>query len=130
MAVAEFARPYLFDEAMRNYPALTVVFGSMGWPFISETVALLAKQPRAYAEISGLIRHPWDLYQALVQAHQAGVSQKLLFGSGYPFTTAATAIERIYRLNETTSGTHLPAVPRETLRAIVERDALAELGIS
>ncbi len=130
MAMAEFARPYLFDEPMREYPDITVVFASMGWPFVGEMLALLAKQPRAYAEVSGLIRQPWELYQALVGAHQAGVAHKLLFGSGFPFTTAATAIERIYRLNETTSGTHLPNVPRETLRGIIEREALAELGIA
>jgi hypothetical protein len=62
-------------------------------------------------------------------AHQSGVAGKLLFGSNFPFSTAAEAIERLYRLNEITQGTNLPTVPRQVLRGIVERDALSALGI-
>lgn len=128
-AVLEFARPHLFDEVARTFPTLTIVIASMGSPWVGETVSLLAKQPRVYADVAGLVGRSWRAYQSLLTAHQAGVTDKLLFGSDFPFLTAAQAIERLYRLNEITQGTNLPAVPREVLRGIVERDALAELGI-
>lgn len=125
----EFARPHLFDEVARSFPALTIVISGMGSPWVEETIALLAKQPRVYAEVAAILRRPWEAYQALLLAHQRGVADKLLFGSGFPFLTAAEAIQQLYRLNEITHGTSLPAVPREALRGIVERDALAELGM-
>ncbi len=128
-AILEFARPLLFDEIARSFPSLTIVIAAMGSPWTSETVALLAKQPGVYADVAALLRRPWDAYQALLTAHQHGVTDKLLFGSDFPFSTAAEAIERMYRINEITHGTGMPAVPREVLRSIVERDTLAELGI-
>jgi hypothetical protein len=38
-------------------------------------------------------------------------------------------MERLYGLNTLVHGTTLPSVPRRELQAIVERDALALLGI-
>ena len=129
-AVLEFARPHLFDEIARAFPSLTIVIAAMGSPQVGETVTLMAKQPGVYADIAALLRRPWDAYQALLAAHQCDVTGKLLFGSDFPFSTAAEAIERMYRINEITHGTGMPVVPREILRSVVERDALAELGIT
>jgi len=129
-AVLEFARPCLLDEVARTFQSLTLVIGSMGRPWVEETLALLAKHPRVYADLAGLLRRPWDAYHALLAAHQRGLTEKLLFGSDFPFSTAASAIEQLYRLNEMTHGTNLPAVPREALRGIVERDAVALLGMA
>jgi len=128
-AVMEFARPHLFDEVARAFPRLTIVLAGMGWPWVHEALALLAKQPRVYADIAALLRRPWVAYQSLLGAHQFDVAEKLLFGSDFPFSTPAEAIERIYRLNQITQGNNLPGVPREVLRGIVERDALAEMRI-
>ena len=129
-AVMEFARPYLYDEIARAFPDLTIVIGSMGAPWTDETVALLAKQRGVFADIAAILRNPWQAYQALQLAHSAGVAEKVLFGSDFPFSTAAIAIEQLFRVNEITRGTNLPGVPREVLRGIVERDALTLLGIS
>jgi predicted TIM-barrel fold metal-dependent hydrolase len=128
-AVLEFARPHLFDEVARTFPSLTIVISAMGFPWVGECIALLAKQPRVYADVAAMLRRPWEAYNALLMAHQRGVVHKLLFGSDFPFLTAAEAIEQLYRLNQIAHGTNLPVVPRETLRGIVERDALSELGL-
>jgi len=128
-AAMEFARPHLFDEVARTFPRLTIVLAQMGWPWVDEALALLTKQPRVYADIAALLRRPWVAYQSLVRAHQFDVSEKLLFGSDFPFSAPAEAIERIYRLNQITQGSNLPGVPREVLRGIVERDALGEMRI-
>lgn len=125
----EYARPYLLDEIAREFPRLTIVVSALGHPWVDECIILLGKHPRVYADISGLVRRPWQAYNALTLAHQFNVINKVLFGSDFPFFTAAEAIEAVYRLNEMTQGTNLPTVPREALRSIVERDALACLGI-
>lgn len=126
----EYARPALLDEIALEYPALTMVLTSLAHPWVDEAMALLGKHQRIFADVGGLVRRRWPAYNALVLADQFNVMDKILFGSDFPFFSAAEAIESIYRLHELTQGTNLPTVPRETLRSMVERDALSALGIA
>jgi predicted TIM-barrel fold metal-dependent hydrolase len=126
----EFGRPYLLDEAARTFPKLRLVIAQMGQPWVDETVCLLAKHPHVFADVSGLLGRPWQAYNALVGAYQYGVIDKLLFGSDFPYTNATDCIEALYSLNQIAQGTHLPVVPREALRGIVERETLSLLGLS
>ena len=102
----------------------------MGQPWTGETTLLLAKHKHVYADVSGLLGRPWQAYNALVVAHEHGVVGKLLFGSDFPYATAADAIEALYSVNLVAQGTGLPTVPRAALRGIVERDTLALLGLA
>ncbi len=125
----EFARPVLLDEVARELPDLKIVIARMGYPWIEECIVLLGKHPNVFADISSLLHRPWHAYNALLAAYQYGVMDKLLFGSDFPYTSATTAIESLYRINQLVTGTNLPTVPRPSLVAIVERDALGLLGI-
>jgi hypothetical protein len=125
----EYAHPVLLDEIAREYPELRMVIAHMGFPWVNETVTLLAKHAHVYADVSWITRHTWEAYRALLAAHELGVMGKLLFGSGFPFFSAARSIESLYSVNHLAHGTHLPTIPRESLRGIVERDALACLGL-
>ncbi|MBB6431395.1 amidohydrolase family protein [Algisphaera agarilytica] len=126
----EFAIPYLLDEVARSFPKLKLVLSSFGLPWIDQCVTLMAKHPNIYADVSGLVIQSWQLYNAMVQAFQAGVMNQVLFGSGFPFGNPEQAIVTLYSVNVTSQGTPLPSVPREQLRTVVERDTLAELGIA
>ncbi len=126
----EYARPLLLDEIAREFPELTIVVSALGHPWIEECIALLGKHARVFGDLAGLVRRPWEAYNALVLAHQFNVMDKVLFGSDFPYLTAAEGIEILYRLHEVTQGTNLPGVPRETLRSMIERDALNVLGIA
>ena len=125
----EYARPMLIDEVARELPDLKIVIAHMGYPWVGETVLMLAKHEHVYAEISWLLHEPWQAYQALLNAYQLGVTDKLLFGSGFPFASASHCIEELYSISHLVHGTNLPTIPREQLRGIVERDALSLLGI-
>lgn len=125
----EYAQPVLLDEVAREWPDLNIIIAHMGYPWVNETIVLLAKHTNVYAEISWLLRQPWQAYQTLLSAHQFGVIDKLLLGSGFPATTASECIEALYGINHLYQGTSLPTVPREALRGIVERDTLTLLGI-
>jgi len=125
----EYARPYLFDEVARQFPSLRLVIAQLGQPWVDETVALLGKHAHVYADISGLLGKTWPAYNALVLCHEYGVIDKLLFGSDFPYTSAAECIEALYSLNQIAQGTNFPVVPRESLRGIVERDTLELLGL-
>jgi len=127
-SVLEFARPALLDEALREVPGLTVVLGDIGRGFLDEALLLCAKHESCFAEISTLVARPGMLYFALLAAHERGVIHKLVFGSGYPDESPEGAIERVYSVNGVAGGPvgggGWPLIPRESLRGIVERDAL------
>ena len=126
----EYGRPYLLDEVARSFPKLRLVIAQMGQPWVDETICMLGKHDHVFADVSGLLSRPWDAYNALVSAHQYGVIDKLLFGSDFPYTSATECIETLYSINQLAQGTNLPVVPREALRGIVERDAIALLGLA
>jgi predicted TIM-barrel fold metal-dependent hydrolase len=126
----EFSRPYLFDDVARTFPNARIVLAQMGQPWVDETIVMLGKHPNVFADVSGLLRRPWQAYNALVSAHQYQVIDKLLFGSDFPYTSATECIESLYSINQLAQGTNLPVVPRESLRGIVERDTLNLLGLS
>ena len=125
----EYGRPYLLDEVARTFPKLRLIIAQLGQPWVDETICLLGKHPHVFADVSGLLSRAWQAYNALVSCHQAGVIDKLLFGSDFPYTNAEECIESLYSINHIAQGTNLPVVPREALRGIVERDAVGLLGI-
>ncbi len=125
----EFAQPVLLDEVSRSFPKLKLVIAQLGQPWVDETCVLLAKHANVFADVSGLLARPWQAYNAMASAFEYGVTDKLLFGSDFPYTSAADAIESLYSLNLIVQGTNLPVVPRGALRGIVERNALALLGL-
>ncbi len=125
----EYAQPVLLDEIARQLPDLKIIIAHMGFPWVSETIMLLAKHRNVFAETSWLLHQPWQAYRALITAYQYGVMDKLLFGSGFPVAAASSCIEALYSINHLVHGTNLPTIPREQLRGIVERDALSLLGI-
>jgi hypothetical protein len=126
----EYARPSLLDDVAAEFPNLVIVVSSLGQPWIEECLALMGKRPRVYADLSGVIGRAWQAYNALVLAHQYNVMDKVLLASGFPFGAPAEAIQAVYRLHEMVQGTNLPAVPREVLRGVIERDVLGVLGMS
>ena len=126
----EFARPFLFDEVARAFPNLRIVIAQLGHPWTDEAIVLLSKHPNVFSDVSGLLPRPWQAFNALVSAHQNQVIDKLLFGSDFPHTSITECIESLYSINQVAQGTSLPTVPREALRGIVERDALALLGLA
>lgn len=126
----EYGRPYLFDEVARSFPRLPIIIAQLGQPWIDETICLLGKHANVYADVSGLLARQWQTYNAFVCAYQAGVIDKLLFGSDFPYTSATECIESLYSINQLAQGTNLPVVPREALRGIVERETLQLLGLA
>jgi predicted TIM-barrel fold metal-dependent hydrolase len=128
-AKLEYAEPRLLDEVAREFPELRIVIGRLGQPWIMQTVVLVGKHPNVYADVAGLLPQPWLSYTALLAAYEAGVMDKLLFGSDFPYRDPAACIEALYSVNHFTHGSNLQPIPREQLRGIVERDTLTLLGI-
>jgi predicted TIM-barrel fold metal-dependent hydrolase len=129
-APLRYTRPWLFDEVAIKYPELRIVLAHVGHPFGEECLVVIRKHPHVYADISALYYRPWQFYNMLIAAQEYNVTHKLLFGTDYPFTTASDSIEGLRTANSIVGASGLPQVSRETVEAILERDAFALLGIS
>jgi hypothetical protein len=128
-AVLDYAQPYLLDEIARTFPALRFVVGAMGRPFVEQTLCLIAKHKNVYADLTIEPDNVWQVYNMVVAAHEHGVMDKLLFGSGYPGGNAQRCMETLLGFNKLLADTNLPTVPRSAIQNIIERDTLKLLGI-
>ena len=128
-AVLDYAQPWLIDEIARSFPELKIIIGRMGMPFFRQTQALLSKHDNVYADLSIQPQRVWQNYNVVVSAYEAGVMDKLLFGSGFPYAEPDACIETLLGFNRMLTNTNLPQVPREKLRSIVERDTLTLFGL-
>ena len=128
-AVLDYAQPYLLDEVAREFPSLKIIIGNMGNPFIEQTLVMVAKHKNVYADLTIKPRNLWQTYNTVISAHEYGVMDKLLFGSGFPTGNAGQCIETLLGFNMLLADTNLPTVPRGSIQNIIERDALALLGI-
>lgn len=128
-AVLEYVQPYLLDEIAREFAELKIVIGSMGVPFVEQTLSMLARHRNVYADLTIKPSNVWQTYNIVVAAYEHAVMDKLLFGSGFPSGSAGQCIETLLGFNMLLADTNLPTVPRGNIRNIIERDTLRLLGI-
>ena len=129
-AILEYAQPYLLDEVARAFPRLKIVIGNMGVPFTEQTLSMVSKHESVFADLTIRPSKVWQTYNIVVAAHERGVMDKLLFGSGFPLGNAGECIETLLGFNMLLADTKLPTVPRGSIRNIIERDCLDLLGIA
>jgi uncharacterized protein len=129
-APLRYAHPLVMDEVAIAFPELRIVMAHLGHPWHADTIAVIRKHPHVYADVSAQFYRPWSQYQGLRLATEWGVLDKLLLGSDYPVATPRETIDGLLGVNAVVEGTGLPRVPEEKLHEIVNRDALALLGIT
>ena len=125
-----YSRPWLFDEVAIRYPELRMVLAHAGHPFSDECLVVIRKHPHLYADLSALYYRPWQFYNTLIAAQEYKVTHKLLFGTDYPFAGAQDSIDGLRNVNQVTGSSGLPQVSMEVIESILQRDALALLGIT
>ncbi len=123
------ARPVLLDEVATRFPDLTIVVAHLGHPWIEEAMATIRKHPNLLADISALETRPWQYYNGMLAALEYGVTDRLLLGTDYPFSTIERTTEGLRSINRFVAGTALPMVPEDVIEGIVHRDTLALLGL-
>lgn len=129
-AVLEYAQPYLLDEVAREFVELKIIIGNMGFPFVEQTLSMVAKHANVYADLTIQPKSVWQTYNTVVAAHERRVMDKLLFGSGFPSGDAGQCMEALLGFNMLLADTNLPTVPRGSIRNIIERNTLQLLGIN
>ena len=108
---------------------LKIVVGSMGRPFIEQTIGLVEKHKNVYADITMSPKRVWQVYTTILSAYEREVMDKLFYGSGFPLGSPEAYIEALLGFNRLLAGTNLPVVPREVIRGVIERDTIELLGL-
>jgi len=129
-APIRYAHPLVMDEVALDYPELRIVMAHLGHPWHADTIAVIRKHPHVYADVSANFYRPWQLYHGLRLATEWNVLGKLVFGSDYPVATPQETLDGTLAVNQVIRGTGLPPVDEDALRAALQRDTLALLGIS
>jgi predicted TIM-barrel fold metal-dependent hydrolase len=125
----EIANPVQLQPLALEFPRLKMVIAHMGHPWINEALVLVRKNRNVFADISALYYRPWQFYNAMVAAMEYGVLDRLLLGSDYPFTTPASTIEALHKMNSMTEGTNLPRIPEQKIHELIHRDTLSLLEL-
>lgn len=129
-APLRFTRPALWDDVAMRHPHLVMILAHLGHPWEGEALVTARKHPNVFLDLSALYYRPWQLYNSLILAQEYRVTEKILFGSDYPFATPGESIAGLRALNDMVAGTNLPRVAEATLDAIIHRDSLTLLGLS
>ncbi len=128
-APLRFALPVLLDEVATCFPRLRMVLAHIGHPWEAECVVTVRKHRNLFTDISALHGRPWRFYQAMITACEYGITDRILFGSDFPFGTPEGTAEGLRQVNHIVEGTPMPKVGASVIDGILERDPLACLGI-
>lgn len=125
----EFGQVWMLDEIAREFSDLKMIVGGMGVPFSEQTIKLLGKHDNVFGDLTVSPNKIWQTYNTVVGAYEAGVMDKLIFGSGFPYADAKSCVETLLGFNKLLANSNLPNVPREQIRSIIERDTLKLFNI-
>lgn len=129
-APLRYARPWLLDEVATACPDLTLWIAHLGHPWCEETMAVIRKHPRLFADVSALHTRPVQLYLALRAAVEYRVADKLLLGSDFPFATLDETVTALRAVNDVVAGSAWPPIPEDVVEGIIERDGLEVVGLT
>lgn len=126
----EKSRPADLDPIARAFPDLKMIIAHLGHPWTGEAISVIRKHPNLFTDISALAGRPWQAYNALIEAVEYGIEDKLLFGTDFPFFDTNHTLKALYALNDMVAGTNLPRIPDRVIDNMVNRNTIELLGLS
>lgn len=124
-APVEMGRPIHVEPIALKYPDLTMVMAHMGHPWYEECVIVARKQPNVFCEVSALSYRPWQYYNILMCAQEYKITDKVFFGTDFPFARVDELVDGLVGINAQLEGTRLPRVSAETIERILKSDPFA-----
>jgi uncharacterized protein len=118
-APVELGRAIHVEPVALRYPDLKVVLAHMGHPWHEETIVVVRKQPNVYAEVSAIYYRPWQFWNVMVTAQEYLVTDKIFFGTDFPFSTVEESLAGIRAVNRVVEGTGLPRVSPEVIEGVI-----------
>jgi predicted TIM-barrel fold metal-dependent hydrolase len=123
-APIDLGRAIHVEPVALKYPDLTMILAHMGHPWYGDCIAVARKQPNVYAEVSALFYRPWQYYNILIEAQEYKITDKIFFGTDFPFSKVRESVDGLLNINDQVEGTRLPRVSDETKRRILSSDPL------
>ncbi|MDF2668112.1 MAG: amidohydrolase [Paenibacillus sp.] len=125
----EKSRPVFLDPVARSFPDLKMIIAHMGHPWIGEAISVVRKNPNVYTDISALGSRPWQMYNAMIEAIEYGIEDKLLFGTDFPFFDVERMVNALTGVNKLVEGTNMPRVPDRVIDSLLNRNTPELLGL-
>ncbi len=116
---AELGRPIHVEPVALRFPDLKLIMAHMGHPWFEECVVVARKQPNVYAEISAIYYRRWQFYNVMMTIQEYQISDKVFFGSDYPFSTPQEALDLTREVVKVGEGANLPRVSPEVVETII-----------
>ena len=69
--------------------------------------------------MSALFYRPWQYYNTLISAQEYKVTDKIYFGTDFPFARVDESVDGLVTINDQLEGTRLPRVSEETMQRIL-----------
>ncbi len=122
---AELGRPLAVEAVALRYPDLKLVMAHMAHPWFEECIAVIRKQPNVYAEISAIYYRRWQFYNVMIAIEEYQVTDKIFFGSDFPFSTPDEAISLTRAVRDIGGQAGMPRVSEETIERIIQSNPFA-----
>ena len=124
-APVDHGRAIHVEPIALRYPDLVMVLAHMGHPWYEDCIAVVRKQPNVYCEVSALFYRPWQYYNILISAQEYKVTDKIFFGTDFPFARVEESVDGLLSINDQLKGTALPRVSEDTMNRILQSDPLS-----
>src|SRR5262249_9757130 len=122
----DVANPILLDKVAISYPNMRIIVAHVGQPWYAETIVLMWKHPKVYADISARTARRSQLYNILRMAIDYRVTHQFLWGSDFPVFAPGASMAHLKALSD--FGPAGFEVPADVVREILSRQ-LSDLGL-
>lgn len=79
----DYTRPIYLDHLAADFPELTIIGAHPAWPWHEEMLAVIGHKANVYMDLSGW--SPKYIPEAIMNEARKRLSDRILFGSDYPF---------------------------------------------
>ena len=124
-APVDLGRAIHVEPVALRYPELKMILAHMGHPWYEDTIAVVRKQPNVYAEISAIYYRPWQFWNIMITAQEYLITDKIFFGTDFPFSTVEDSLAGIRAVNDVVAGTRLPRVSAEMIEGVIHANPFA-----
>ncbi|MCP4380654.1 MAG: amidohydrolase [Hyphomicrobiales bacterium] len=125
-APVDMGRAIHVEPVALQYPDLTMVLAHMGHPWYEDCIAVVRKQPNVFCEVSAIYYRPWQYYNILICAQEYLITDKIYFGTDFPFARVQESVDGLLGINAQVEGTLLPRVSADTMHRILRSDPFAD----
>jgi hypothetical protein len=115
----DYTRPIYLDHLAAEFPDLTIIGAHPAWPWHEEMLAIIGHKANVFMDLSGWL--PRYIPEAVMSEARRRLSDRILFGSDYPFILPERWLEDFEKLEGFTP---------EVKRKLLHDNAAALLGLS